>query len=66
LTDVCAETGIREGTMAMENRIGKAFDGCVSGCPLINSSLFVMNNLLYAAGDPGRFNMFTPNRPIRL
>ncbi len=53
-TDIRAAAGVSDAEVAMENRVGAAFVGWISGCLVIWSSLFAIGNFLYASGDPSR------------
>ena len=55
-TDIRAAAGISDGEVAVENRIGAAFVGWISGCVVIWSSLFAIGSFLYAPGDPTRWS----------
>jgi TRAP-type C4-dicarboxylate transport system permease small subunit len=54
-TEIRKAAGISDGEVAMENRIGAAFVGWISGCAVIWSSLFAIGSFLYAPGDPSRW-----------
>ncbi len=53
-TAIRAVAGVSDADVARENRVGAAFVGWIAGCLVIWSSLFVIGNALYAAGDPSR------------
>ena len=52
--EIRAAAGISDAEVALENNIGAAFLGWVSGCLVIWSSLFAIGNFLYSSGDPSR------------
>ena len=52
--EIRAAAGISDAEVALENNIGAAFLGWVSGCLMIWSSLFAIGNFLYSSGDPSR------------
>lgn len=53
-TDIRAQAGISDAEVTLENHVGAALAGWISGCLVIWSSLFAIGNFLYAAGDPSR------------
>ena len=49
-----AAAGVSDAEVAVENRVGAALVGWISGCIVIWSSLFAIGNFLYSSGDPSR------------
>jgi solute:Na+ symporter, SSS family len=49
-----AAAGVSDAEVAVENRVGAALLGWISGCIVIWSSLFAIGNFLYSSGDPSR------------
>ncbi len=54
-TEIRKAAGISDAEVALENRVGGALAGWISGCVLIWSALFAIGNFLYAPGDPSRW-----------
>ncbi|MCC7055440.1 MAG: Na+:solute symporter [Gemmatimonadaceae bacterium] len=54
-TEIRKAAGISDAEVALENRVGGALAGWISGCVVIWSALFAIGSFLYAPGDPSRW-----------
>ena len=54
-TEIRKAAGISDAEVALENRVGGALLGWISGCVVIWSALFAIGSFLYAPGDPSRW-----------
>ena len=54
-TEIRKAAGISDAEVALENRVGGALLGWISGCAVIWSALFAIGSFLYAPGDPSRW-----------